>query len=104
MGTYPNVLLIDEYVLNIQELAAFGLSGDDVDARITKIIVDAYFNFAHSLPCDLENDLLLLKNRLQSISDMTHPCLPQYKKTLEFAIALIEVDQTAHDSKRMSIP
>jgi len=93
MGTYSNALHITECVLRIQDLAVLALSGEDVDTRIAMVIGDAYFNFAHSLPCDLEGDLLLLKRRLQNISDMTHPCLPHYKKNLEFAFALIDVNQ-----------
>jgi len=101
MGTYPNVLLIDEYVLNIHELAVFGLSDDDVEGPIVRVIGDAYFYFSHSMQCDFKSNLLSLKGRLQKTSDAALYCFPAYKKSLEYAISLIDVNQAAYRPKKI---
>ncbi|MQR01240.1 hypothetical protein [Glaciimonas soli] len=83
--------LIDECINKIQTLAALALYGDNVELAVQVIINEARFYCSTIKTDESRANLLALKNRLNKLANFTHPSLPAYKKTLQFAASAVMI-------------
>ena len=84
--------LNNDYFKKIEALAALSLYGQNVKIAIHHIVSDAC-SFAANQVGDPAMHLLAFKDRLTVLANRTHPSMPGYKKTLEYAASLVVVRQ-----------
>lgn len=82
--------LNNEYLKKIEALAALSLYGQNVKIAIHHIVKDAC-SFAANQAGDPTMHLLAFKGRLTELAKRTHPSMPGYIKTLEYAASLVVV-------------
>lgn len=90
MGTQRENLFDDEYFKKIETLAALSVYGQNVKIAIHRIAKDACHSAAIKAD-DPKAYLLALKGQLTALADRTHPSMPGYKKTLEYAASLLVI-------------
>lgn len=80
----------DEYFKKIETLAALSLYGQNVKIATHHIVKDIC-EFAKNNADNPKMYLLALKDQLTAMANRTHPSMPGYKSTLEYAASQIAI-------------
>jgi len=84
--------VLDERVDEILKLAALTLYGANVIGQVHVVINGVCRYLILEKAGDPESNLLAFKNRLTTLSNLTHPSLPAYKKAIDYAASLIVIE------------
>lgn len=92
MEMISNDKVLDECIHKISNLAALTLYGMNAVSQVHVTINEVCRYLILKKPGDPECNLLAFKNRLVALSHLTHPSLPDYRKTLDYAASLIVIE------------
>jgi len=84
--------VLDECIDRISNLAAQTLYGMNAVGQVHAAIDEVCRYLILKKAGDPELNLLAFKNRITTLSRLTHPSLPDYRKTLDYAASLIVVE------------
>jgi hypothetical protein len=84
--------VLDECIDKISNLAALTLYGMNVVGQVHVAINEVCRYLILKKSGDPEFNLMAFKNRLLTLSHLTHPSLPDYRKTLNYAASLIVIE------------
>lgn len=84
--------VLDECIDKISNLAALTLYGMNAIGQVHVAINEVCRYLILKKSGDPEINLLAFKSRLVTLSHLTHPSLPAYKKVLDYAASLIVIE------------
>ncbi|AIY41270.1 hypothetical protein LT85_2112 [Collimonas arenae] len=90
MSTQLEKISIDAYFKKIETLSALSLYGQNVKIATHHIVKDVC-EFAKNNANNPNTYLLALKEQLTAMANRTHPSMPGYKSTMEYAASLIVI-------------
>ncbi|WP_211441816.1 hypothetical protein [Collimonas humicola] len=84
--------VLDECIDKISNLATLTLYGMNVVGQVHVAINEVCRYLILKKSGDPECNLLAFKNKLLTLGHLTHPSLPDYRKTLNYAASLIVIE------------
>lgn len=84
--------VLDECIDKILKLARLTLYGMNAVGQVHIVINEVCRYLILKKAGDPEFNLLAFKNRLMTLSHLTHPSLPDYRKTIDYAASLIVIE------------
>ncbi|WP_062116255.1 hypothetical protein [Collimonas pratensis] len=84
--------VLDECIDKILKLASLTLYGMNAVGQVHVVINEVCRYLILKKAGDPECNLLAFKKRLMTLSRLTHPSLPDYRKTIDYAASLIVIE------------
>ncbi|MFJ2990718.1 hypothetical protein ACIPF8_22890 [Collimonas sp. NPDC087041] len=92
METYVNDNFLNEIIDKILRCATLALYGQDVRFSVLLAIKDVRYYLTKVKTGDPRINQRIFECSLAALANNTHPSIPDYKKTLEYAVSLMAID------------